>query len=175
MRSLTLTLGALLIGAPAAAAGPPVPHDLAGLDRFARETGPFCAQASARLCFERSFRFADADADGELAAEELVALKGTVLAWVRQNRERLAPADRKGILATLAVVELAGLDSLIASYDADGNGKLTRKELQADVRLDDRPLPVLVADPDVVDWVRLRGRLGPAGVLLDGLLPQGGP
>jgi hypothetical protein len=164
-----------LLADPAWAAGAADGPDLAPLDRFARDTGPFCAQASARLCFERSFRFADADADGELAVPELRDLKKAVLAWVRQNRERLSPDDRKGILAVLAMVELAGLESLAASYDADGNGKLSREELQADVRLDDRPLPVLVADPSVVDWPRLRDRLGAAGALLDGMVPRGGP
>jgi hypothetical protein len=173
MRSLILALGAFLLGAVGPASAATAPRDLARLDQFARDTGPFCAQASARLCFERSFRFADADGDGELSADELRELKGAVLDWVRQNRERLAPADRKGILATLALVELAGLDNLIASYDTDGNGRLSRDELQADIRLDDRPLPVLVADPSVVDWSRLRGRLGPAAALLDGMLPPG--
>lgn len=173
MRALRLALVALLLGAGAAvaAAATPAP-DLARLDRFARDTGPFCAQASARLCFERSFRFADADGDGELSVDELRTLKALVLDWTRERREQLAPADRKGILATLAIIELAGLETLVASYDADGNGKLSRKELLADVRLDDRPLPVLVADPGVVDWARLRGRLGPAGMLLDGVLPR---
>jgi hypothetical protein len=172
VRSLILAVAALLAGAFGAAAATGA-RDLERLDRFARDTGPFCAQASARLCFERSFRFADRDGDGELSVDELRALKTSVLDWTRANRERLAPADRKGILATLAIVELAGLESLIASYDADGNGRLSRAELLADVRLDDRPLPLLVADPGVVDWPRLRGRLGAAGALLDAVLPQG--
>jgi hypothetical protein len=162
---LLATLGAALAATSA--------RDLDQLDRFARDTGPFCAQASSRLCFERSFRFADADGDGELSLGEMRELKALVLDWTRANRERLAPADRRGILATLAIIDLAGLESLIQSYDTDGNGRLSRAELLADVRLDDRPLPVLVADPGVVDWPRLRGRLGPAGALLDAVLPQG--
>jgi hypothetical protein len=64
-----------------------------------------------------------------------------------------------------------GIDTIFESYDADGNGQLTRDEAAADLRLDARPLPVLLEDPDAVDWTRLRARLGPAAILLADVLP----
>lgn len=167
---LPLVLG-LTVAASALAA---VPEGLARLDRFVRETAPRCVSIPATTCFEASFRFADADGGGGLSRAELDTLRRDLLDWTRLHREQLAPADRQGILATLAVIELAGFESLFASYDADGDGALSRQELLADVRLDERPLPQLAADPGVVDWDSLRRRLGPAALLLDQLRPVRG-
>lgn len=165
-----LLLG-LTVAASALAA---VPEGLARLDRFARETAPRCISIPATTCFEVSFRFADADGGGGLSRSELDTLRRDVLDWTRLNRERLAPADRQGILATLAVIEVAGFENLFASYDTDRDGELSRQELLADVRLDERPLPQLAADPGAVDWHGLRQRLGPAALLLDQLRPARG-
>ncbi|HET6469031.1 MAG TPA: hypothetical protein VFG43_11710 [Geminicoccaceae bacterium] len=159
----------LLAALPAHAASDDAP-DLAAFDRFARAAGPYCAQAAATACFERSFRFADRDGDGELSLAELELLRRATREWTSANREQLAPADRRGILATLAVIELAGLPRLFRSYDTDASGGLDRAELLADVRLDDRPLAELVRDRDAVDWPSLGRRLGPAAALVDGLL-----
>lgn len=167
---LALVLG-LTVAASVLAA---VPDGLARLDRFARETAPRCASIPATSCFEAGFRFVDADATGGLSRRELDGLRRDLLDWTKRNREQLAAADRQGILATLAVIELAGFENLFVSYDTDGDGELRRRELLADVRLDERPLPQLVADPRVVDWDRLRQRLGPAALLLDQLRPARG-
>ncbi len=164
----------LLASAVAASALAAVPEGLARLDRFARETAPRCVSVPATTCFEVSFHFADADGSGGLSRAELDTLRRDVLDWTRLNRERLAPGDRQGILATLAVIEVAGFESLFASYDADGDGVLSRVELLADLRLDERPLPQLAADPGAVDWDSLRRRLGPAALLLDQLRPARG-
>jgi hypothetical protein len=153
-------------------AQPAEPLDAARIDRFARDTGPFCAQAASTACFDRSFRFADTDRDGQLSLAELQSVQRDLFEWMRQNRERLSPADRRGVFGALAVVELAGLPRLFASYDADGDGHLSRAELLADIQLDERSFAMLVKDRDAIDWPRLRSRLGAAGPLLDGALPR---
>lgn len=161
-------LGLAMAGAVVAA----TPQGVARVDRFARETAPGCVSGPATSCFDAGFRFADADASRGLSMAELDELRGDVLDWTKANRERLTKGDRQAILATLAIVELAGLGTIFSSYDADQDGELSRAETLADLRLDDRPLPKLAADPEVVDWARLRGRLGPAAALLDALRPQ---
>lgn len=171
MRLLRPVLACLLALSPLAATPAPA-ADIARFDKFARENAVFCAQGSSRQCYQRIFVFADRDGDGELSLAELEAVQQAVLEWTKQNRERLSRDDRRGILAALAVVEIAGLSNLLASYDTDGNGKLSQQELAADIRLDDRPVPVLVNDPEAIDWVAFRGRLGAAGPLLDSMLPH---
>jgi hypothetical protein len=48
---------------------------------------------------------------------------------------------------------------------------LTKEEVLADVRLDQRPLPQVLSDPKAVDWEKLAGRAGSAAPLLRRLFP----
>lgn len=164
-----LLLAALAAAVPAAAQTT-APAGTARIDRFVRDNAQLCAQAASTDCFDRSFRFADTDRDGQLSLPELQALQADMFEWLRANRDRLSPGDRRGVFGTLAIVEMAGLPRLFASYDEDGDGKLNRTELLADVRLDERPLALLVRDPEAVNWSSLRKRLGAAAPLLDGAI-----
>ena len=66
----------------------------------------------------------------------------------------------------LLVIQAVGPDQLFASYDADGDGLLSREEVTADIRLDKRPLPEILSDPSSVDWNGLAARAGDAAPLL---------
>lgn len=156
--------------AASAAAQTATPVDTARIDRFVQDSAIVCAQSASTACFDRSFRFADTDRDGQLSLPELQSLQADLFEWLRVNRDRLSPGDRRGVFGALAIVELAGLPRLFASYDEDDDGKLSRTEILADVRLDERPLALLVRDPDAVDWSSLRKRLGAAAPLLDGAI-----
>jgi hypothetical protein len=72
----------------------------------------------------------------------------------------------------LVVVQTVGIDSFFQSYDTNGDGTLSKEELLADVRLDQRPLPQVLADPKSVDWDKLASRAGAAAPLLRRLFPM---
>ena len=142
-----------------------------GFDDFARRSEAYCAEAPSRRCFDNGFRFADADGDGGVSIVEARRFHDGVRSWSLAHRAEMSPADQQALLAALLIVQAAGVDAIFASYDADEDGRLTRGEAAADLRLDDRPMSVLLDDPNAVDWARLRARLGSAGLLLGDALP----
>ena len=68
------------------------------------------------------------------------------------------------------VVDIIGLDKLFAGLNTAGNGKLSRAELLADVKLDDRPLGPVLQDPDAVDREALGQRLGRVAPIVQSML-----
>ncbi|HWL69739.1 MAG TPA: hypothetical protein VNS22_15325 [Geminicoccus sp.] len=169
MIRIPLLAALLLLLAVPAVAGAPTP---AAFDRFVRETGPACALKASSACFERIFRFADRDRDGALDLAELEGLQTRGREWLLGHSRELPPADKQAAVLTLLAIDFVGLDHLFASYDADGDGLLTREEVSADLTLDERPVPVLVEDPDAVDWDRLMERLGTGAAVLKDVLPR---
>lgn len=142
-----------------------------GFDEFARTNGVYCAEAPSRQCFDRGFAFADRDGNGGVSLAEAHRFHDGFRTWGLAHRAAMPAADQQALLAGLLVVQAVGVDAIFASYDVDGDGRLTRSEAAADLRLDDRPMPVLLDDPRAVDWARVRTRLGPAAVLLVDMLP----
>jgi hypothetical protein len=163
MRALALVV--LLAGVPPALA---VEEKAAA--RFQRLTDqlvPVCVRAPATRCFEVAFSHADADGDDRLGVGELDTVRRDATEWFLARRGELTTSEQTMIALGLAVVNTAGVERLVAAYDADADGALDRGELSADVSLDDRPLPALVRDEEAVDWTAIRGRLGTvAGALL---------
>jgi hypothetical protein len=70
------------------------------------------------------------------------------------------------------VIQTVGPDALFESYDTNRDGALTKEEALADIRLDQRPLPQVLSDPNSVDWRRLTDRAGMAAPLLKRLFPD---
>jgi hypothetical protein len=70
------------------------------------------------------------------------------------------------------VIQTVGPDALFESYDTNRDGALTKEEALADIRLDQRPLPQVLSDPNAVDWRRLTDRAGMAAPLLKRLFPM---
>jgi Ca2+-binding EF-hand superfamily protein len=144
----------------------------ANLDQFINGVGPLCLKAPARECVDKGFAYADRNHDGKLSLDEAKAVEAEVDAWTQSNAAKLDPEDRQRVLMGLVVVQTVGLDGIFQSYDTNGDGTLSKEELLADVQLDQRPLPQVLADPKSVDWNKLASRAGAAAPLLRRLFPM---
>jgi hypothetical protein len=156
--------------AQAAAPEPPI----VAFDRFVAESNPVCQLGRAADCLDLAWRFADADRNQGLSVDELQAIRTDVEVWAIWRQADLAAHERSGIAMGLWLVDTVGLDYLHAAYDTDGNGLVSRTELLADVRLDERPIGAVLLDPDAVDHAAIGRRLGLPPSVLDRLpLDQG--
>lgn len=136
------------------------------LEEFLSANVPFCMKAPASQCIDRGFAFADLDGSGRLSLTEAKTTQNELNVWTKANAKRLPPADREKLVMGLLVLQAVGPEQLFASYDKDGDGELTRPEVTADLRLDKRPLPEILADPSAIDWDALTARAGDAAPLL---------
>jgi type IV secretory pathway VirB10-like protein len=142
------------------------------LDRLISGVGPVCLRAPARQCVDLGFAYADRNRDQRLSLPETRAVHDEVNAWARDNAPKLPPAERQRLVTGLLVIQTVGPDALFESYDTNRDGALTKEEALADVRLDQRPLPQVLSDPNAVDWRRLTDRAGMAAPLLKRLFPM---
>lgn len=173
LRGLLLA-GLALVGppAPAFAISEEAPSiEILTFDRFIQATSPVCSRDSSTLCFGEAFEFADADGDGTLTLEELRLVRDALQDWSAWRDGTLTVQERNGIKLGLWLVDTIGLEALHDSYDRDGDGAISRQELQADVALDDRPMATVLLDPEAVDRAAVARRLGALAPLLDQALP----
>ena len=95
---------------------------------------------------------------------------GASRSWFAWRQASLTKRERSALALGLFVADSVGLENLLAGFDADGDGQLTRAELLADVRLDQRPLGEILSDPTAVDRDAVARRLGAAAPFLGALL-----
>jgi hypothetical protein len=158
-------LALMFASAPRAAPEPPI----VAFDRFVSESNPVCQSRRAEECVARAWGFADADGNGGLSLEELEALRADLEVWAIWRQAELAAHERSGIAFGLWLVDSLGLDYVHAAYDADHDGLVSRGELLADVRLDERPIGTVLLDPEAVDHAAIARRLGLPPSVLDRL------
>lgn len=166
----------LSIATPAAAqqtASVP-PAAVERLDRFIDGAAPLCQSAPSGSCVDHAWAFGDADGDGKLDAAEAQALRSAVQGWMQWPDNRATDRERGMIYLGLSIVDAVGLERLMASFDTDGDGGVSRAELLADVRLDQRPLGEVLADPRAVDRAALGRRLGALSPMLGALFARTG-
>jgi hypothetical protein len=159
----------LMAAGPALAAGEASPQAIAAFDRFLAKTGPVCEGQASSKCVDSAWAFADRNGDRRLSLGELQGVRDDLGAWLKAKEKAIPQAQRRMVQLGLLLVDGVGLPYLIQSYDADGDGTISRAELLTDVRLDARPLGQVLLDAQAVDWVALRQRLGPIAATLNGL------
>jgi Ca2+-binding EF-hand superfamily protein len=166
IRAILLT-GTLALAA--AAPADPAPEALA-FDRFIATSSPVCLHQPARRCVDAGFAFADANGDGALSRGEVRAVRADLDRWLAWRGPQLQPRERGAVMLGAQLIDAAGLDRLFDSYDADGDGRITKRELLADVRLDERPLGEVLMDEKAVDRQAVQRRLGALAPAVEGML-----
>ena len=144
---------------------------IARFDGFVGAVPPLCATAASTRCVEAAFAWADADADDGLTLDELERVRADLGHWLDARGATLSPTEAGYTRLGVWLVDSIGLEPLFRSYDADGDGRLTRTELTADLTLDARPLADVVLDPQAIDWPALRARLGALSAVLPTPVP----
>jgi hypothetical protein len=148
---------------------PPSPA-VQAFDRFMSQSNPVCQKQSSHRCVDMGWRFADRDGDGLLTLQEVQAVRADMGDWLMWKGVSVPPRERANVAMGLMVVDSAGLPTVFTSYDANGDGRLTKAELFADVRLDNRPLGKVLTDEQSVDRQRFAQRLGPMSKLAEALM-----
>lgn len=134
------------------------------------ETGGWlCEEAPAEECIEHGWEYADSNADDELDKKELAKLRSDLNAWADWKSDSLSGKDRTKLSIARSLANSLELDDLVQSYDKDDSGTITRSELLADIEVDQRPLPEILADKQATDWQAIGERLGPFGSLIGSL------
>jgi len=129
-------------------------------ERFVHSSTPVCLRQPSAACVTQGWAYADTDNDGGLSAGELAAVENAVREWYDWRSGNIPSRDRVMMALGLWIVAQIGLENIAATYDADGDGLITREELLADVRLDERPLGRVLLDADAVDRGAIARRLG---------------
>lgn len=140
-------------------------------DRFVRLGRPICAREPAPRCVDFAWAFVDADGDQGLSVGELTWVRAALEEWAGRHQDQLAGPERSGIALGLWLIDSLGLERVHALYDADHDGLVSRAELLADVRLDQRPLGEQLLDPAAVDHQAIARRLGLPPALADQIRP----
>ena len=168
-----LAVPAALVSGSAFAQQPAPTPGAASLDRFIQASGPVCEREPSSRCVDTGFRYADMDRDGRLSVPELQRVRDTLSEWTAWRENDLSQEDMARIALGVMIVDSMGVPGMVESYDQNQDGALTKQELLADVKLDQRPLGEVLADSNNVDRARFQQRLGMMGALTDNVFPQG--
>ena len=164
----------------APAAKPPVvaTPGAAALEKFVKSSALTCQTQPSAKCVDLGWAYADRDKNGTLSLAEVEIIQGDIVAWHAWKGDTLTARDRASFNMGIWAAERVGLGNLFASYDTDANGALTKSELLADVKLDQRPLGQVLADEKAVNRQKFASRLGPLQKMAEVLMtprPAGSP
>ena len=166
-RSLVLSamLAAGVIGAATMAQAEAI------FDGFVESVTEICNEQPSTSCAFAVKNFLDADGDGFITYEEVVAARDDARSSMKSQESKLDPEARGIVAVALLVTQDSQLPGVFNNFDTNGDGKLDEAELFADFTLDQRRFGDVMADPNGVDWQGFANRFGPAGLLILGLLP----
>lgn len=138
-------------------------------DMFMTQSSPICQTQASQRCIDAGWRYADSNGDKTLSLAEVQAVRAVMGDWLAW-KEGITPREKANLAMGFLVIDSAGLPVLFAGFDSNGDGKLTQAELLADVRLDERPLGVVLTDETAVNRQRFSQRLGPLSKLAEAMM-----
>ena len=127
---------------------------------YVENGSPACRQEASSACIGLWWGFIDRNGDGFADASELGAFRQGLDGWLDQGAEILTLKGKASLTSGLWLFDRIGPEKLVTWYDGDGDGRLSREELLADINLDSRPLAEVLADPEGVDKAAVRDRFG---------------
>ncbi len=139
-------------------------------ESFLSAASRLCLHRPAATCLDSWFRFVDRDDDGALSRSEFAHFHTQWRRWGETHLERLPSPDRQLLATLLLAYNWLGVGYLFDAYDEDRNRRIDRSEAFSDLKLDRRPLPQLLQDPDAIDEAALERHFGPVAPVLRELL-----
>ncbi len=174
MVRFALTMFACMLGLPVAAQqqAPAPPTQALAFQSFLDAAGPVCAEKPAQSCVDLGWRFAASSPREGLTLQDVLNLRQNLGIWTQWRSAELPARERSSIGMGLLLADGLGPERLLAAFDSDGNGKVSQREFLQDVKMDQRPLGKVLADPAAVDRAGFARRLGLPPALIDGLFRQ---
>lgn len=162
-RRLTRVALGIAVATGCAAAAEAQEKAVPGVDevqQYVEKGSPACRQEASSACIGLWWGFIDRNGDGFADASELGAFRQGLDGWLDQGAEILTLKGKASLASGLWLFDRIGPEKLVTWYDGDGDGRLSRDELLADINLDSRPLAEVLADPEGVDKAAVRDRFG---------------
>jgi hypothetical protein len=153
---LVFLLFCISTAAAAQTSGLPEAHRV---QSFLDRAGAICRRAPAQSCVDAGWRFAAAEPRRGLTLADLQTLRQRLATWYNWRRAALRPRERVLVGFGLFLANGLRMGRLYGAFDSDGDGRVTQRELLADVTLDKRPLGKVLSDPKAVDRPALARRL----------------
>ena len=143
---------------------------IAQFEKFMMTSSPICSHKPSLDCLNTGWQFADANKDGYLELSEVMAVRTAFVEWMEWKSPALPASQRTGVAIGILVLDTIGIDNIFAGLNTSGNGKLSRAELLADIKLDSRPLGAVLADPKAVDRKAIAARVGKFAPIVNSML-----
>ncbi|MEX2617048.1 MAG: hypothetical protein WD767_13210 [Alphaproteobacteria bacterium] len=167
MRVILILL--LCWAAPSFAKQSPRDSDANAVQSFIHDVSRTCVSQRAQQCIDAGWRFAARSPEQGLTLVELQELRQKLGGWFNTFQNSMTPQERGSVMMGLLLADGIGIQRLHSAFDTDGNGRVTQRELLADVKLDNRPLGAVLLDEDAVNRKALAGRLGMPPDMIEGL------
>lgn len=132
-----------------------------------KATGP-CETRPALTCVDLGWKFAVSDPKRGMTIADLKRLRARLGTWYDWHSKELPTRTRASFGLGMLLADGLTMERLFALFDTDHDGRVTQKELLADVKPDKRPLGVVLSDPKSVDRADFARRLGMPPMLTDG-------
>ena len=127
-----------------------------------------CETQPAQTCIDLGWQFAVSQPKQGMTVADLKHLRARLGSWYDWHQKEFPSKTRGSIALGMMMADGLTMERLFSAFDTDHNGLVTQKELFADVKLDSRPLGVVLADPNAVDRAGFARRLGLPPMMTDG-------